>query len=125
MCEKYCNIIFYRNSNLSLRLEIKKLNIKEIKNRNLSLINQLLKVWEDSVKATHLFLSSEEIENIKKYVPKVISEASHLVIIENESHQFIVFMGIEDTKLKMLFIKNSERKKGLGKLLFKLWYRRL
>jgi len=103
----------------------KKLNIKEIKNRNLSLINQLLKVWEDSVKATHLFLSSEEIENIKKYVPKVISEASHLVIIENESHQFIVFMGIEDTKLKMLFIKNSERKKGLGKLLFKLWYRRL
>ncbi len=26
-------------------------------------------------------------------------------------------MGIEDTKLEMLFIKNSERRKGLGKRL--------
>ena len=28
-------------------------------------------------------------------------------------------MGIEDTKLEMLFIKNSERRKGLGKELLK------
>ena len=41
---------------------MKKLNIKEIKDRNSSLINQLLEVWEDSVKATHLFLSSEELK---------------------------------------------------------------
>ena len=93
------------------------MNIIEIKDRNLALINQLLEVWEDSVKATHLFLSSEEIKNIKKYVPQAISGVSHLVIIENESHQPIGFMGIEDTKLEMLFIKNSERGKGLGKQL--------
>ena len=37
-----------------------------MKDRNLLLIEQLLEVWEDSVKATHLFLSKEEIENIKK-----------------------------------------------------------
>lgn len=39
------------------------------------------------------------------------------MIIENESHQPIAFMGIEDRKLEMLFIKNSERGKGLGKQL--------
>ncbi len=96
---------------------MKKLNIKEIKDRNSSLINQLLEVWEDSVKATHLFLSNEEIKNIKEYVPQAIFGVSHLVIIENESHQPIAFMGIEDTRLEMLFIKNSERGKGLGKQL--------
>lgn len=80
------------------------MNIKEIKDRNSSLISQLLEVWEDSVKATHLFLSSEEIKNIKKYVPQAISGVSHLVIIENESHQPIAFMGIEGRKLEMLFI---------------------
>ena len=96
---------------------MKKLNIKEIKDRNSSLINQLLEVWEDSVKATHLFLSSGEIENIKEYVPQAIFGVSHLVIIENESHQPIAFMGIEDTRLEMLFIKNSERGNGLGKQL--------
>ncbi len=37
------------------------------------------------------------------------------MIIENERHQPIAFMGIENKKLEMLFIKNSERGKGLGK----------
>ena len=44
------------------------MNIIEVKNRSSFLIEQLLKVWESSVKATHLFLSTEEINNIKQYV---------------------------------------------------------
>lgn len=93
------------------------MEIIEIKDRTTALINQLLEVWKDSVKATHLFLSNEEIENIKKYVPEAIRGVSHLVIIENESHQPIAFMGIENKKLEMLFVKNSERGKGFGKQL--------
>lgn len=96
---------------------MKKLNIKEVEDRNSLIINQLLEVWEDSVKVTHLFLSNEEIKNIKEYVPQAISEVSHLVIIENENDIPIAFMGIKDRKLEMLFIKNSERGKGLGKQL--------
>ena len=37
--------------------------------------------------------------------------------MKNENNMPIAFMGIEDTKLEMLFIKNSERGKGLGKQL--------
>lgn len=88
-----------------------------IKEKNSSLISQLLEVWEDSVKATHLFLSNDEIKNIKEYVPQAIWKVSHLVIIENENNQGVAFMGIEDRKLEMLFIRNSERGKGLGKKL--------
>ena len=93
------------------------MKIFEVKDRTTTLINKLLEVWEDSVKATHLFLSNEEIENIKKYVPQALKGVSYLIIIENENNVPIAFMGIEDTKLEMLFIKNSERGKGLGKQL--------
>ena len=93
------------------------MRVIKIQERTEILVNQLLEVWEDSVKATHLFLSSGEIENIKKYVPQAISGVSHLIIIENENNIHIAFMGIENRKLEMLFIKNTERGKGLGKQL--------
>lgn len=89
----------------------------EVQNRSIKLINKLLEVWEDSVKATYLFLSNEEIKNIKEYVPQALKEIEHLIIMENENNTPIAFMGIEGKKLEMLFIKNSERGKGLGKQL--------
>ena len=61
------------------------MTIIEVKDRTTALINKLLEVWEDSVKATHLFLSSGEIENIKKYVPQALKDVAHLIIIENEN----------------------------------------
>ena len=93
--------------------------MKEIKKeeRNENLIKELLNVWEDSVKATHTFLSNEEIENIKKYVPQALKEVEHLIVAEDENYKPIAFMGIEKNKLEMLFIKNSKRGKGLGKKL--------
>ena len=91
------------------------MKIIEEKNRTDKRINQLLDVWENSVKATHLFLSDEEIENIKRYVPQAICEISHLIIVENEKNIPIAFMGIENQKLEMLFITDNERGKGLGK----------
>ena len=93
------------------------MKIFEIKDRTTELIKELLEVWEDSVKATYLFLSNEEIKNIKEYVPQALKEIEHLIIMENENNTPIAFMGIEGKKLEMLFIKNSERGKGLGKQL--------
>ena len=60
------------------------MKIIEVKDRTTTLINQLLTVWESSVKATHLFLSENEIENIKKYIPQALKEIPHLAIVENE-----------------------------------------
>ena len=95
------------------------MKIFEVKDRTTALINKLLEVWEDSVRATHLFLSNKEIENIKKCVPQALKGVSHLIIIENEENLPIAFMGIEATRLEMLFVKNNERGKGLGKQLLK------
>lgn len=93
------------------------MKIFEVKERTQELVNTLLEVWENSVKATHLFLSDNEIEKIKEYVPQALKEVAHLIVIENENDIPIAFMGIEGTKLEMLFIKNSERRKGLGRQL--------
>lgn len=93
------------------------MKIVEISNRTSTLINELLKVWEDSVKSTHTFLSIKEIESIKEYVPQALNEVSHLIVVEDKNNMPIAFMGIEDRKIEMLFVKNSERGKGLGKQL--------
>ena len=93
------------------------MKIMEIKERTPLLIEQLLEVWEKSVKKTHLFLSDIEREDIKKYVPQALNSIVHLIIVENESKCPVAFLGVEDQKLEMLFITPEERGKGLGKKL--------
>ncbi len=80
------------------------------------MIQQLLEVWEQSVRATHLFLSDSEINHIKEYVPRALEGIAHLVIAKQEGAS-AAFMGIADGTLEMLFIAPKERGKGLGKQL--------
>ena len=93
------------------------MKIAEVKDRKPDFINQLLEVWENSVRATHLFLSDSEIKNIKEYVPKALNGIAHLIIAEDEAGCPVAFMGIEGDTLEMLFIAPEERGKGLGKRL--------
>lgn len=93
----------------------------EIKNidknkRSQKLIEQLTELWEDTVKATHLFLSESEIEKIKQYVPRALKEITTLIVAIEDNHP-IAFMGIKNTKLEMLFVSTTERGKGIGKKL--------
>ena len=80
------------------------MNIIEATSRNSLLIEQLLGVWESSVKATHLFLSESEIEEIKEYVPQALRGVAHLIIAEDKAGRPVAFMGIEDGSLEMLFL---------------------
>ena len=93
------------------------MKIIEIKDRNPLLLKQLLEVWKSSVKATHLFLSKNEIEEIKKYVPQALKEIPILIVAENEHGHLTGFMGIANTMLEMLFISNENRGQGIGKQL--------
>lgn len=93
--------------------------MKQIKKeeRSKKLIKELLNVWESSVRATHNFISNEEIEKIKEYVPQALAGISNLIVETDENEKPIAFMGIQENKLEMLFIKNSERRKWIGKKL--------
>lgn len=89
----------------------------ETGNRTPDFIDQLMEVWESSVKATHLFLSDSEIKKIKEYVPQALLGIPHLMIAEDDMGCPVAFMGSEDDSLEMLFISSEERGKGIGKCL--------
>ena len=93
------------------------MRIVKVKERNERLIENLLEVWESSVKATHLFLSHDEINAIKQYVPQALKEIPTLVIAENEAGRHVGFMGIANQMLEMLFVSNESRGQGIGKQL--------
>lgn len=93
------------------------MKILEMADRTPDLINRLLEIWENSVRATHLFLSDREIQNIREYVPQALKGISRLMIASDEAGRVIAFMGIEDGTLEMLFISPEERGKGVGKRL--------
>lgn len=91
------------------------MKLVEVKDKNTILINKLLKVWEESVRATHLFLSDIEIENIAGYIPQALKSISALIVAIDNNSEAIAFMGIEGRKLEMLFISPKDRGKGIGK----------
>ncbi len=95
------------------------MKITEVKERTPLLIQKLLAVWESAVKATHLFLSDTEINEIKEYVPEALKEVKHLIAVNDEDENPVAFMGIEENKLEMLFVSDGERGKGIGKDLIK------
>lgn len=89
---------------------------REIKDRTDNLIEQLLGVWESSVRATHLFLSEQEIEGIKQYVPQALRGVPHLIIAE-EDGAIAAFAGIDGRKIEMLFVAAKSRGRGIGRQL--------
>ena len=93
------------------------MEIYEAADRTPELISQLLAVWESSVRATHLFLSGQEIAAIKAYVPEALAGVAHLLVAETANQCPTAFMGIENRTLEMLFIAPAERGKGLGRRL--------
>lgn len=86
--------------------------------RSPELINQLVDVWEQSVTATHTFLSEAEIAEIKTIVPSALMAIPRLLIIRHpEIQQPVAFMGIDTPRLEMLFIAPAARGQGLGRQL--------
>ena len=94
------------------------MKIKEIvkEERSPELIDALRNVWERSVRATHTFLTEDEIVRIGNYVPDAFRSVPILVIAENDSVPS-GFMGIDGNMLEMLFIDPDSRGKGTGRKL--------
>ena len=93
------------------------MNLYEVTQREPQLIHQFTAIWEDSVRATHLFLSEAEIQEIKAYVPQALTGVSRLLVAERAPGQPVAFMGIEGPRLEMLFLSPAERGAGLGRQL--------
>ena len=93
------------------------MNLYEVTQREPQLIHQFTAIWEDSVRATHLFLSEAEIQEIKAHVLQALTGVSHLLVAERVLGQPVAFMGLEGHRLEMLFLSPAERGAGLGRQL--------
>ena len=80
----------------------------ELQERSPEILERLLVVWGESVRATHGFLSEE-------YVPQALEQVEHLAVAETASGKLAGFLGAEKDRLEMLFLVHSERGKGLGR----------
>lgn len=92
------------------------MEIVKFDQRDDTLINQLMDIWENSVRATHLFLTEEDILRIAEYVPQALTQIPVLIAAKKDG-KIVGFMGIDQDSLEMLFILDKERGQGIGKKL--------
>lgn len=78
---------------------------------------EMLDVWEDSVRATHSFITEEDIEFFKPIIIEQAFPAVTLKCVKSNNGLILGFIGTHEDKVEMLFILNAERGKGIGKVL--------
>lgn len=93
------------------------INIEILNKINEKDMDSILKVWESSVRATHTFLSEKDIISIKPQVKEGANNVSSFVCVRDRDDVMQAFMGIHENKIEMLFVRNEDRGKGIGKKL--------
>lgn len=78
---------------------------------------ELLDVWENSVRATHDFITEEDIEFFKPIIIEQAFPAVTLKCVKDASSAIVGFVGVHDKKIEMLFILDTQRGHGIGKVL--------
>lgn len=76
----------------------------------------LLIVWEKSVLATHEFLKPQDFEEIRNFL-YTMDFSQFTVYCLWDSKSLIGFIGIDETKIEMLFLHPDYIGQGLGKKL--------
>jgi len=80
---------------------------------------ELIAVWESSIRATHSFLSEEDIAFLKPLILEQYLDAVDLRIVKDEFDNVIGFIGVAEQNVEMLFVSAEHRHKGIGALLLK------
>lgn len=83
--------------------------------RSESLIDELVQVWEDSVRQTHTFLTNDDILQLRPFVKKGIQMISTLLVV-TEENKAAGFLGLAEQKIEMLFLSPACFGKGIGKM---------
>ncbi len=78
---------------------------------------ELITLWEASVRATHHFLPESDILFFRPLILEKYFDAVKLFCVRDESNLISGFLGTSDDKIEMLFINPELRGKGIGKFL--------
>ncbi|MFL8989264.1 GNAT family N-acetyltransferase [Pseudomonas sp. QLc11A] len=80
---------------------------------------ELTRVWEASVRATHDFLPDSYIKLLKNLVLTRYLDSVMLICTKDSSQRITGFAGVAAGKIEMLFIDPDHRGQGLGKKLLR------
>ncbi len=76
---------------------------------------EVVTIWEASVRATHHFLSEEDIQYFKPLILNSYLDAVELRCIRDTNKKIIGFLGVADQHVEMLFIHPDFMGKAVGK----------
>ena len=88
----------------------------EIKAYDQKYKQQILRVWEQSVLATHDFLTPVDFKEIKELVQTINFDHFQVYCLTKDDLA-IGFIGVADKKIEMLFLDPEYFGQGLGKML--------
>ncbi len=91
--------------------------LEKVTEKRRQMLSDIVKLWEDSVRKTHTFLSEEEIIKLRPLVSLAVKKVEMLLIAKEENGTLMGFMGIENQKIEMLFVCPAFFGKGIGKAL--------
>lgn len=78
---------------------------------------ELLDVWEASVRATHDFLQEADIAFLKPLIFEEYFNAVDLRCVRDNQGKITGFCGVAESKLEMLFVAPESRGQGIGSAL--------
>lgn len=78
---------------------------------------RLIEIWEASVRATHEFLSEEDLQELKPLILNQYFDAVDLKCAKKDDGETLGFCGVSDGNIEMLFVSPNERGKGIGSAL--------
>lgn len=110
----------YLTDNNSIDLKILFImNIENLSQLTDTVREELLSVWEKSVRSSHHFLTEDDISYFRPLVRDQYLPAVRVSVIRDENGSIAAFMGLSDDMLKMLFVLPERQGHGYGKALVK------
>lgn len=83
--------------------------------RSMLLIGDILEIWEASVRASHRFLTEEDIRALYPQAEDAVRQIETLWVMQDGPRP-VGFMGVQERKIEMLFLHPDYFRKGLGKI---------
>lgn len=80
-------------------------------------IDEIMSIWLESNIKVHNFISKQYWDENYAPVKQAISVAEVYVFIDDKSNEILGFIGLVDNYIAGIFVKESERSKGIGKAL--------
>lgn len=78
---------------------------------------EITRLWETSVRATHAFLSEADIQFFRPLMASTYLPAVRLYCIRGGEGRILAFLGSSEAQIEMLFVHPEHFGKGLGSLL--------